>query len=105
MKVNQATDFILQLRDGLRSNNSVIPILIALNVLSAEFRGEPLSVKLLALNVGCSLPILTKHISELREAGFITLNSQSRDGRVKLVVPTEKLKALAIVIGLDINPP
>ena len=104
MKAIEATKFILQLRDGLGSNNSVIPILIALNVLVAEGRGEPLSVKLLALNVGCSLPILTKHISELKEAGFVTLNSQSPDGRVRLVVPTEKLKALAIAIGLDIKP-
>lgn len=104
MNPNTAIELILHFRNGLGSNNSVIPVLIALNVLLAEGRGEPLSVKLLALNVGCSLPILTKHISELKEAGFVTLNSQSPDGRVRLVVPTEKLKALAIAIGLDIKP-
>lgn len=105
MKPNEVIELTLHFRNGLGSNNSVIPMLIVLNVLSAEDRGEPLSVKLLALNVSCSLPILTKHISQLKEAGFITLNSQSADGRVRLVLPTEKLRALGIAIGLDINPP
>jgi DNA-binding IscR family transcriptional regulator len=95
----------VNLRGGLGLGYSLIPLLSVLNVLAAESRGQPLSVKSLALTVGCSLPILTKHINHLKKAGFMRLDSQSADGRVRLVLPTEKLKALCIAIGLDINPP
>lgn len=82
------------LRVGLVGNHSSIPLLIVLTVLVAEKENRALSVKQLGLTIGCSLPILTKHLNQLRSGGFVSIVSAAVDKRQRVVISTEKLRAL-----------
>ena len=89
------------MRDGIGQGYSSIPLLVVLAVFAAEREGRPLSMKQLGLEVGCSLPILTKHVSQLIDAEYITSAAVTQDKRQRIILPSAKLKVLVKACGLE----
>ena len=100
MKLNDFANSVISLRANLGSNHSSIPLMVALIVLRAGDGPYP-SVKQVGLTIGCSLPMLTRHLTELRQSGLVELSASGADKRLRQVTPTARLVEIARLSGLE----
>jgi len=92
---------VIKIRNSLGSNHSSIPLMVVITVLRVSDGSYP-SVKQIGLTIGCSLPMLTRYLAELRQNGFVELSSSESDRRLRQVIPTARLIEVARLAGLKV---